>query len=199
MPGMQKMHTNMLDKKVLITGNSEKGLAAALANIWPSATFVSRSTGYDLTVDTDQEKLVSLSAAHDIFINNSALWKFHQTLILEKIYKKAKQDKHDLRIICIGSTTDRATGARDWMYQQEKKALRNYCTGLSMMSVWSGGPHVTLISLGTLDNNQHKHTDRKCMSVDTAANFIKWLTEIPTGIALNELSIDPMQMETWYE
>jgi hypothetical protein len=85
------------------------------------------------------------------------------------------------------------------MYQQEKKALRNYCTGISMMSVWAGGPHVTLISLGTLDNNQEKHPDRKCMKLDAAADYIRWLVDAPAGLAINELSIDPMQMEDWHE
>jgi hypothetical protein len=193
------MDIAMSEHKILITGNKDNGLAHSLARIWPSATFVSRATGYDLTSEIDQNRLVDISSTHDVFINNSALWKFNQTLLLEKVYKKAKQDNHNLRIICVGSTTDRATGAKDWMYQQEKKALRNYCTGISMMSVWTGGPHVTLISFGTLSNNQHKHPDRKCMSIDTAADYIKWLIDTPPGLAINELSIDPIQVDNWHD
>ena len=193
------MDTVMSDRKILITGNKDNGLALSLAKIWPSATFASRTTGYDLTSGQDQDKLVNISAEYDVFVNNSALCKFNQTLLLEKVYKKAKYDKHDLRIICVGSTTDRATGAKDWMYQQEKKALRNYCTGISMMSVWSGGPHVSLISFGTLSNNQHKHPDRRCMTMDAAADYIKWLIDIPPGLAINELSIDPIQVDNWHD
>ena len=187
------------DRKILITGNANKGLAASLATIWPQATFASRATGYELTNDSDQDRLVDLALQHDIFVNNSALWRYNQTLLLEKVYNRARRDKHDLRIICIGSTTDRATGGKDWMYQQEKKALRSYCNSLSMMSVWSGGPSVTLISFGTLSNNQHKHPDRKCMPLDTAADFVRLIADMPAHASINELSIDPNQAERWYE
>lgn len=193
------MGTQPDNRRILITGNAGKGLAEALAFIWPTATFVSRATGYDLTKDIDQDRVVELSLQHDLFINNSALWKFNQTLMLEKVFNAARKAKHPLQIICIGSTTDRATGGKDWLYQQEKKALRSYCNSLSMLSVWSGGPRVSLISFGTLSNNAPKHPDRVCMSIKAAADYVKWVADSPSDTAVNELSLDPIQMERWYE
>jgi len=180
--------------KILITGNPEKGLASALAKIWPDARFVSRATGWDLTKDAAITELSKLALEYDVFINNSALWKFCQTIILESVYKAAKTAHANLKIICIGSTTDRATKGSDWIYQQEKKALRSYSNSLNIAGVWGGGPLVSYISFGTLSNNQTKHPDRVCMDMDLAASYVKWLVEQPPQISINELSIDPIQV-----
>jgi len=181
-------------KKILITGNPAKGLAASLHGIWPAADFISRANGWDLTKDSRITDLANLVLQYDIFINNSALWRFYQTLVLETVYKSAKAAGRDMRIICIGSTTDRATKGSDWLYQQEKKALRSYCNSLNLTGVWSGGPLVSYISFGTLSNNQDKHPSRTCMDIDLAASYVKWLAEQPTNVAINEISIDPVQV-----
>lgn len=193
------MVTSLDERRILITGNAGKGLAGELHKIWPQATFVSRATGYDLTREEDQDRAVELASKHDVFINNSALWRFNQTLLLGKLYGKAQSQKQNLHIICIGSTADRATGAKNWIYQQEKKALRSYCNSLSMLSVWSGGPRVSLISFGTMENNQEKHPDRVCLRLSAAASYVKWVIDAPSDACINEISIDPMQMERWYE
>jgi NADP-dependent 3-hydroxy acid dehydrogenase YdfG len=62
-----------------------------------------------------------------------------------------------------------------------------------MNGVWGSAPKITLISFGSLSNVQAKHPDRKCMDIDIAANYIKWLIEQPTDICVNEISIDPLQ------
>jgi hypothetical protein len=186
-------------RNLLITGNAKKGLASELFKLYPTAEFVSRSTGWDLTDPQKINDLAELSLRYDIFINNSALWKFHQTMVLEAVYKCAKAAKHNLQIICIGSTTDRATRGSDWLYQQEKKALRSYCNSLNLSSVWEGGPQVTLLSLGSLSNVQDKHPNRVCMDIAEAAKYIKWVVDIPPYLSLNELSIDPKQRTSWHE
>jgi hypothetical protein len=179
--------------KLLITGNPNKGLAQSLFKLWPNAVFASRQNGWDLTNDQRRRDLAQEALKYDVFINNSALWQFQQTLVLQEVYKAAKDANHNLRIICIGSTTDRTSKASDWIYQQEKKALRSYCNSLGLLGTWSGGPRVTLLSFGTLSNNQHKHPNRTCMDIDVAANYVKWILDQPTDISINELSIDPVQ------
>jgi len=179
--------------RLLISGNPEKGLAKSMKAIWPDATFVSRANGWDLTIDTRRKDLADLALEHDVFINNSALWRYHQSLLMHDVYVQAKQKSHPLKIICIGSTTDRTRKGSDWLYQQEKIALRNLCNSLALTSVWVGGPRVTLISFGTLSNNKHKHPDRTCMDIDQAAGYIQWVLSQPDGVAINELSIDPLQ------
>ena len=186
-------------KKILITGNKNYGIARSLYALYPDATFASRESGFDLTNSVDQNKLAEIAIEYDVFINCSALWKFNQTVLLDTVYKKCIEKNHRLHIICIGSTTDRVKNGKAWLYNAEKKALRDYCNTLALGGVWGSGPKVTYISFGTLDNNQHKHSDRRCMSIDDAAQYIKWIIDQPTTININEISIDPMQDSYWHE
>ena len=180
---------------MIITGNKSKNLAKSLYNLYPDATFVSRETGYDLSKDIDQEKFAEISIDHDIVVIMSALWKFNQTILLDKVYKKCVDANKRPHIITIGSTTDRVKNGKPWLYNAEKKALRDYSNTLALGGVWDNKPKVSYISFGTLSNNQEKHQERKCIDIDVAANYIKWVIDQPKNIAINEISIDPVQKE----
>ena len=149
--------------KILITGNPTKGLAQSMHGIWPDASFVSRANGWDLDKDQRRKDLAQLALEYDVFVNNSALWQFQQTLLLKDVY------------------------------QHEKKSLRDFCNSLGLMSTWGGGPKVSLLSVGSLSNVQHKHPTRTCMELDQAAQYVKWMVDQPAHLAINELSIDPIQ------
>ena len=179
--------------KILITGNPNFGLASELFKLYPDATFVSRESGYDLTTREGYRKLGEIVKDYDIFINSSALWKFNQTLVLDSVYKKCVELKHNIRIICIGSTTDRVKKATSWIYNAEKKALRDFANSLSLTGVWDSGPKVSLISFGSLSNVQEKHPTRICLDIDRAATYIKWIIDQPKDICINEISLDPIQ------
>jgi short-subunit dehydrogenase len=182
--------------KILISGNPAYGLAEALATSLAEheLSFVSRTTHkLDLTKSENQQIFADMSVDYDVVVINSALWKFNQTLLLEAVYKKLKAEGKQTRIICVGSTTDRVMKATDWLYNAEKKALRDYANSLGMTGVWATNPRVTLISFGTLSNVQAKHPDRKTMPTKQAADYIKWIIEQPAGVHINELSIDPLQ------
>jgi len=181
--------------KILITGNQNQGLAKELFNIYPEATFVSRESGYDLNDKINQENVAELALNYDIFINNSALSKFDQTNLMYHVFKRAKEEQHNLYIINIGSTVDRYNKGTDWLYSAEKKALRFFSDSLSKMSVWQNAPRVTLISFGSLSNVQEKHPDRVCINIDEAARYVEWLVNTPTHLHVNEISIDPLQIK----
>jgi len=180
--------------KILVAGNKKYGLAAELAKLYTNAFFASRSTGFDLTNSNGQNKLSEMIIDYDFFINCSALYKFNQTVLLDIIYKKCIENNHYPYIICIGSTTDRVKKGGSWLYNAEKKALRDYCNTLGINGVWGKAPKITLISFGSLENVQAKHPERKCMNIERAANYINWLIEQPKDICINEISIDPIQV-----
>jgi len=184
---------------MIITGNREEGVSAALAKLYPDAEFISRSTGYDFGKKLDMERCAEAVLDHDVFINCSALFRFSQTSLLDIVYKKCVLEKHWCHIINIGSTTDRVKKGGAWLYNAEKKALRDYSNTLGLTGVWASGPKITYVSFGTLSNNQQKHPDRKCMDIDVAASYIKWIADQPKHLNINELSIDPMQPEFWNE
>lgn len=182
--------------KILVAGNPNYGLAEAIKNELPDheLTFVSRTThSWDLTKAEKQQEFALISLDYDCVIINSALWKFNQTLLLEAVYKKLKAENKNTLIVCIGSTTDRVSKGTDWLYNAEKKALRDYSNSLALTGVWNSGPRVTLISFGTLSNVQHKHPDRKTMPTERAAQYVRWILEQPADLHVNEISIDPLQ------
>lgn len=178
---------------MIISGNKKYGLAESLALLYPNAEFCSRFNNFDLCKKDHQVKFAERCLDHDIIIICSALWKFNQTVLLDTVYKKCKEHDHNPHIICIGSTTDRVKNGKAWLYNAEKKALRDYSNTLSLGGVWDKKPKVTYISFGTLSNNQEKHPERVCMDIDHAADYIKWVFQQPKNIAINEISIDPVQ------
>ena len=180
-------------KKILCTGNPETGLAAEIATRFPGTSFASRANGFELEWTTHRDRLAKLALDHDVFINCSALFHFHQSMVLEQVYKEALAANHNLHIINIGSTTDRATKGSDWRYQQEKKALRSMSNAMGLKSVWQGGPKVSYVTFGTLENNQQKHPDRKVMTMKEAVDMIEYTMNVPAHLVLNEISIDPIQ------
>jgi len=183
--------------RILVAGNSNYGLAKEIFKIYPNSTFLSRTSGVDLTLSEGHKICAEMVLNFDIFINCSALWKFNQTVLLDQVYKSCIDNKHICHIICIGSTTDRVKKGGAWLYNAEKKALRDYANTLGINGVWSHGPKLSLISFGSLSNVQHKHPDRRCMPIDQAALYIKWLIDQPRNICINEISIDPMQPDFW--
>ena len=184
----------MSRKRILCTGNPETGLAKAIFEHWPLTDFCSQTTwGYDLTLSTYKEALSVKALEYDIFINSSALWQFHQTMLLNVVYKRAEEANHPLHIVSIGSTTDRTTKGSDWHYQQEKKALRSTSNALNLKSTWQGGPRVSYVTFGTLENYAHKHPERTCMSMTDAVRAIEYILGTPPNLIVNELSIDPIQ------
>jgi hypothetical protein len=184
-----------MHKRILCTGNPEFGVASEVALRWPGTVFVSRSTwGYDLCNNSYKAKLAEKALNYDVFINSSALYQYHQTILLDVVYKKARKEDKKLHIVSLGSTTDRTTKGSDWHYQQEKKALRSTSNALGLKSIWSGGPKVSYVTFGTLENNQHKHPDRIVMTISEAVDFIEYIIEAPDHLCINELSVDPLQV-----
>lgn len=184
---------------MIITGNPQQGLAQALHKIYPNAVYRSRTSGFDFTNTDHMLAFANECTKHDQIIINSALWRFHQTVLLDVVYKKLVEDKLQAHIVCIGSTTDRVKNGKAWLYNAEKKALRDYSNTLAIGGVWGNKPKISYISFGTLSNNQHKHPDRQCMDIDQAAGYIKWLIDQPKYVNINEISIDPMQDSMWYK
>lgn len=178
---------------MIIAGNKNFGLSKSLSKIYTDAVFCSRSSGYDLCSYDGQFRFSMESLEHNTIILVSALWKFHQSNLLNEIYQVCVKNNHRPHIITIGSTTDRVKNSKVWRYNAEKKALRDFSNTMALGGVWGNTPKVSYISFGTMTNNQDKHPDRKCIDIDTAAQYIKWVIDQPKTLHINEISIDPLQ------
>lgn len=186
----------MIHKSIMVTGNPDFGVAGEIARRWPHAELVGRDTwGYDLTQESYRQKIAEKALLYDVFINCSALWRFNQTLLLDTVYKTSLKARKRLHIVCIGSTTDRATKGSDWIYQQEKKALRSTANAMGLKSIWEGGPKVSYVTFGTLENNSHKHPGRRVMTLSEAVDAIEYVLQAPDHLNINELSLDPIQTD----
>tara|TARA_B110000503_G_C7001987_1_gene351944 strand:- start:257 stop:853 length:597 start_codon:yes stop_codon:yes gene_type:complete len=193
-------------KKILITGSRNYGLCEAICNLFDTLPNIeyetaSRSNGYNLDNSDGYSKLANyyIDGDFDIFINNSALWKFHQVMIAESVFNAMEEADRKGQIINIGSTADTGVKGRTWRYPTEKKALKAYNRDLTYMAIGGSNIKTTLISPGSLTTSSvmKKHPDRKLIDVEYIAELVVWTINQPEYINVNELSIDPIQHGTY--
>ena len=193
-------------KKILITGSRNYGLCEAICNLFdilPDIEYetASRSNGFNLDNSDGYSKLANyyIDGDFDIFINNSALWKFHQVMIVESVFNAMEEADRKGQIINIGSTADTGVKGRTWRYPTEKKALKAYNRDLTYMAMGGSNIKTTLISPGSLTTSSvmKKHPDRKLIDVEYIAELVVWTINQPEYINVNELSIDPIQHGTY--
>ena len=193
-------------KKVLITGNRNYGLCEAICNLFDTVDNIdystaSRSTGWSLDKNEEQERLAQhfIDEDYNVFINNSAMWKFHQVMIAERLYDTAYKEGRHAQFIHMGSTADTGVKGRTWRYPTEKKALRDYNRDLTYMTQGGSNIKTTLISPGSLTTPSviKKHPGRKLIDVEYIAEVILWLLQQPEYVNINEISLDPIQNGTY--
>ena len=187
---------------VLITGNRNYGLCEEICNLFDTVDDIrynvcSRSTGYDICTDEGKQRISDefVNGDYNIFINNAATWKFHQTLLAEKLFN----DTHDARkpayFIHMGSTADTGVKGRSWRYPTEKKALKAFNRDLTYMTMGGSNIKTTLLSPGSLTTPSvmKKHPDRQLIDTSYIAELILWLIRQPEYVNINEISLDPIQ------
>ena len=184
--------------KILITGKRTYGVAQALFEHYPLATFIGRNeSGHDLTDMAVQKDVAEISLEHDVFINCSALWRFNQTLLLQTVFQHCWEEKHPIHIINIGSTVERVTKGRVSNYGHDKEALKNQSHEYSLVGVWNENAVVkcSYVSFGTMPtpNAMEQHPNRKKIELYEVADYIKWLVDQPKHLHVHELSVDPVQ------
>ena len=189
-------------KKILITGSRNYGLCEAICNLFDTLPNIeyetaSRSNGFNLDNSDGYSKLANyyIDGDFDIFINNSAIWKFHQVMIVESVFNAIEEADRKGQIINIGSTADTGVKGRTWRYPTEKKALKAYNRDLTYMAMGGSNIKTTLISPGSLTTSSvmKKHPDRKLIDVEYVAEVVLWAINQPEYININEVSIDPIQ------
>lgn len=188
-------------KKILITGNRDYGLCQAICNMFDEQNYTyecaSRDTGWSLDKNEEQLRLAKHFVMNDfnVFINNSALWKFHQIMIAEHVYNAANVAGIKSQFIHMGSTADTGVRGRTWRYPTEKKAMRDYNRDLTYMTQGGSNIKTTCLSPGSLTTPSvmKKHPDRQLIDVEYIADVVLWLLNQPEYVNINEISLDPVQ------
>jgi len=184
--------------KILVAGNREYGLSKSIHSLYPEATFLSRKTGYDLTIKGVQHQVALTSLDYDVFLSISCLYDFEQLSLIKKIIDCWYENNHQGYLIALGSSADTPVKGTTRMYPVEKRAIRNYLRQISQ--ICSGDEpknfKITYLSPGNL------HTpsmDRKLpellkLNCDYVAGVINWLLQQPKNINISELCLDRMQI-----
>lgn len=180
--------------RILTTGNPAYGIAQAISEVI-GGDFASRATGHDLCSDDGRNAFVEMSLGYDVVINSAALWRFNQSVLLEKLHTRWLEMGKKGHIISLGSTADTGTSGKSWLYPIEKKALRDLSRNLSYMAIGDCGIRVSYVSLGYVATPkvETKHPFKRKLQPNEVANLIKWVIDTPSHLNLNEISIDPIQ------
>lgn len=167
----------MATRKVLCTGNPDNvdTLAHGFKKIFPSATFIHYSAGWDLTdrSESAQQKLKQLFAQHNTFINASYIAPYAQSFLLDICNQSVKF----CDVFNIGSTHE-YDGGGQLEYQQSKLDLRN--KSLQLNSYRFQTHHIILggISCSTRPENADY------LSIDDICNIVPWITQQPFKVPL---------------
>lgn len=185
--------------KILIAGNKHYGLANSLYKLYPDATFLSRSSGYNLGKAEVRQQVAEMSIEYDVFLSISCLGQFAQTLLVEEVINYWWRENHTGYLIALGSSADTPVKGTKWSYPVEKKALRLYCRQLSQAVSSETPPNwkVTYLSPGNMHTPRQDQKMPLVSKLDTkyVANIIKWLIEQPDNINISELCLDKIQNE----
>lgn len=145
----------MHNYKVLCTGNPNKpGIANAIFQMFPDATFISLSTGYDLLTEDGQAKFRNIIKDYNVFVNVSQLSNNTQ----EKLLKIAHEEGMNGNVFNIGSIAEYTRWEwYDSNYTAEKRQLKE--TSLELCSQFFKTTHITVGGFRDSSNTDSSRMD----------------------------------------
>ena len=164
------------NRKVICTGNPDRPytIASGIKKIWPDATFLSLSNGWDLLTSPD-DRLKEVFSKHNTFINASYIGSKIQSRLLELCNQAVKF----CDVINIGSTHE-YDGNGSEEYQNSKLDLRNKSLQLDTYRFQTH--HIILGTIETATTENH-------VEISTICQMIPWILDqkfkIPL-IAINQ-------------
>lgn len=188
---------------ILMTGNPNKEIAKSIKEIYPNASFVSRSKNstysLDLSDQSNIDLLAKISLNYDIFINSALIPNFGQTLILQAIWTEWKSNSKSGHIINYGSAVDYYYRPDNRLYPIEKRALRDLNRSLTKHVNWFDSKiRTTYLSFGGVSTEKtiEQWGHYKHLNVNEIAKYTQWIIENPNHINIDELHITPIQPMT---
>lgn len=190
-------------KKILISGSSTYGISKGCSEVLSEKYCIihaSRSTGYNLVVESDKDRFIELSMDCEIVINNSSLRDFHQIRLFDKLYRAWRERGKIGHIINIGSQADRSR----WpfrKYSVEKTALQAISDQAQLECYDKhSGIKVTYIAFSYTDtgvpslNPAANVKNLKKHSITEIGELVKFCIEYPhTNSLLAEIRVNVIQ------
>jgi hypothetical protein len=165
--------------KILCTGKpSHGGIAASLQKYYLDTTFISKETGYDLTLDESYKKFIEIIRNYDVFINHSQIMFGMQEQILEDVFHTWKENNIAGHIISIGSIIE----FDEWQWLDQKTAkeklnIRN--TSLRLNSETIKTTHLIVSGFNRFDSEDDVKIDP-----DKIVEAIKFILEADFDVPL---------------
>ena len=189
----------MKNKKILMAGNENYGLAKSIKELFPHSIGLSRTNGCNLDKIEHRQQFAALSLNYEIVLLVSALSDFNQTMLMKEVVTKWQELNHRGYIIAVGSSADTPVKGTSWVYPIEKKALRAYCRQLSQIVASETPPNwkITYLSPGNLSTPRQEEKMPGVPKIDCnyLAKIIGWLIEQPSYINISELCLDRIQIK----
>ena len=164
----------MSSRKVICTGNPAKPftIAHGIKKIYPNATFLHQSNGWDLTDPSLESSIKEQFSKHNTFINASYIGPGAQHRLLELCNESVKF----CDVINIGSTHEYDKLGSE-IYQQSKLNLRNLSLDLNTFRF-----KTCHLILGHLNTSVDAHGRQ--IKIDTVCNTIPWIFEQSVDITI---------------
>lgn len=168
--------------KVAITGHT-KGIGRAIANLYPDHIGFSRSNGYDISVATHRDNIISESFTCDVFVNN-AYQDNYQNLMFTDIFAHWEQDPTKT-IVNIISRAKYITGTNVDYYnhkiglatESEQQMFGRRCRVINI------NPGFVMTESSKPDIEKY---DMPYITADKCAGYVKWALE--QDLEIGELS-----------
>jgi hypothetical protein len=168
----------MSNRKVICTGNPDNSftIAHGIRKLYPDATFLHRSNGWNLTDTSLESNIKQQFAGHNTFINASYIGPGVQCRLLELCNQSVKF----CDVINIGSTHE-YDKLESTCYQESKLNLRNLSLSLNTFRF-----KTCHLILGHLNTSIEAHARQ--IKIDTVCNTISWIFEQSFDVTM--MSID---------
>lgn len=159
--------------KIGITGHTS-GIGKALHDIFPAALVFSRSNGYDITLKSSRDEILSKVLDCDVFINNANSG-FAQQYLLYELWEQWK-NKDKLIVNMSSRAADFAHNKEflNYPYAIEKQALESACR---YMMHCMKPCKVMCIKPGYVDTPPVRHVREPKIDPAELADYIKSLIE----------------------
>ena len=160
----------LLKRSILVTGNPDnpKNLAYGFKKIYPDATFIHKSAGWDLEDLSDENnlRLQNLFKNYNTFINASYIGPYIQTKLLEIF----NQSQKFCDIFNIGSTHE-FDGLGTMEYTNSKLNLRD--TSLKLNSYRCRTHHIILGGI----KNPYDSSTNILLEIHDICNIVPWIIQ----------------------
>lgn len=169
--------------KISITGHTN-GIGLGLYNHFDDCIGFSKSNGYDISNESDRNKIVEESLDSDVFINNAYCEDFQTNMFLEIYNKWRYEDKLIINIVSGLVYSD-----LDDDYSKNKKHL--YESSLSKILNEDRRCRIFNINPGYIKTDMVRNLSKSksMMEVQEFVSIIDWLIKIPSHIEVGELSV----------